>query len=293
MRIDNFYSNEKILDMLENIMTTKHLPHLLLSGKNGSGKTYLINKVINNMNIEPHKIINVDLYGFDKKNIKKSKLFLFLNKVSSSNGVVIIDNYNNINLDHQYIIRSLIKNYCSNKTFIISTNSIDNIIQPLRQYFIHLEICLPTKNELREYLKNNLKLILTRSQEDIVLENITNYCQCNMMIKKIHLYLLNNDNINTKDLKIFTNNNIHIIKRLSSYIKNKNYKLLIKYLDEIFLNYTYEEIILLMTNHCKIFGNLISVEKNILLDLFYKYKINNIYTYTQIITLFIEIINLI
>jgi adenylate kinase family enzyme len=238
---NDFYSNEDIKERILELKKYNKIPNILLVGPSGSGKTFLIKKIVNNYH--PNNILYVNLYDLDKKKIKNTELFLFLNKVSTRKGIVVLDNYNSINEDKQFILRSLVKRY-QNRTFIISVNN-DNIINTLKQNFTKYSLQLPNKKDLMLYIDNNTNIKLTKLQKEIILEDVTNYAQCNMIMEKINLF----ENFNTKELKNLTDNHKQIIKKICRLLKTNNIKSFVLYIDKLIIDYSISEIMSMINNN--------------------------------------------
>jgi len=147
----DFVGNRKIINTLENISKEKHIPHIIVSGN--SGKTLLKNIFIKSLNINPRNILHVNINeDLKKNNFKNNKIFNFLKKPVKN--LIIIDNYTEIPLAQQYILRSLIKNYNNHSIFLFFLNDISNIIEQLSNYFLIFKLKRTTNKEYFKYLTN-------------------------------------------------------------------------------------------------------------------------------------------
>ena len=223
---NDFLGYGKITSTLKIVAHKKKIPHIMLYGPNGCGKSKLIDLFIKETKIDIKDIYHVNLDNdFKKKNIETGKLMVFLK--NTRRNMVIIDNVSKIDISHQYILKSLIKNFNKNTTFIISLNNMNNMLEHLSSNFIIFKM----NNNKGLYLKYMNDII---EKEGLKLdENIIQYItdtsnSFNIMINNFVVYL----NI----YKTHTYSNItdkQISEKIISFSKNKDVFKLIQYVDEI------------------------------------------------------------
>lgn len=223
---EDFIGHEDIIKTFQILNKKNYIPHIMLCGPNGCGKSTLINLFIKGTNIGENDIYHINLdEDFKKKNIGNGKLMIFLK--NTKRNIVLIDNVSKIDINQQYILKSLIKNYNKNTIFIISINNMDNILEHLSSNFIVFKM----NNNKDLYSKYISKII---KKEKIVLDdNIIQYIidtsdSFNDMINNFVIYL----NI----YKTHSYSNItdkQISNKIINLSKNKDIFLLINYIDEI------------------------------------------------------------
>ena len=285
-KLEELIGNENIKKLLENI-PSDNIPNLLISGDYGTGKTLLLNIFLKKLDIKKHNILYINLDNdLKKNNIKNSKLFNFLKK--SEKNVIIIDNYFEIPLDKQYILRSFIKNYNINSSFIILLNNITNIIKHLSNYFLIFKLKHISTNEYFNYMKNIVVKENIHINDDIlnyIIEISDNFRDVINNFTIILNYYMNidNENINYESiLNISDKQNVYDIINLCDKTDIYN---AIKLIDKLLLNgYSIIDIINMLILYIKQID--INYEKKIKyieIISFMQIKINNnLNTYTQL-----------
>ena len=73
--------NKKVIDALKNISKRKNIPHIMVSGDIGTGKSLLKKIFIESLNIHEKNILHINLNeDLKKNNMKNNQLFNFLKK---------------------------------------------------------------------------------------------------------------------------------------------------------------------------------------------------------------------
>ena len=271
-KINSFNNfDDEIKDRYKNILTVfnslskENLPNILLYGNSGSGKTTILYSFFNNekkkKNIFSYKtntktieyilyttknFIEIDLkeFGIYKKYILRDiiKNTIYTKKVNNNkNKIIIIHNIHLLNIEDQFIMRKIIEDYIINCRFILLSNTINNLIEPIKSRCLILKTPGFTRNFIEKKLKyiiNNeniniknkvLKIILNNSETNLkkaILELNTYYNMTKITLEKNYIEL-KNYNINKIFNELFT-----LIKKTKLQYKKIDeilYKLLINY----------------------------------------------------------------
>lgn len=306
----------------------ENLPHLLLYGPSGTGKTTtaltLCHHLYNNNNKYYNiynKIINervLELNASDERGIKtvREKIKLFasqnINKYENmvSFKIIILDEADAMTNDSQFALRRIIEQYSYISRFILICNYVTKIISPLSSRFYKLKFNSFDKENIINIITNiinNENINYNHDELNDICDIIINYTDSD--VRKI-ITLLQRINF---VIKINNNNmmNIDIIKNIIGIIpddifnnlyndlfinsNHNNISILIK--DILNNGYSYNELLKKLSN-CLIVENRLSEKKKSLIYL----KISEICynlsngsdEYIQLITLFsyIKIINL-
>lgn len=167
LNLQDIIGNEKIVNFLTQV-TINNIQNILFTGDYGVGKTLFINLLIKNLKIKKKNILHINLDNDFKKNNIKDKILNFLKKKEKN--FIIIDNYYEIPIEYQYIIRSFLKNYNRNTIFLISLNNINNIIEQIKNYFIVIKIKHLSKQMYFNYIKN-----ISNKENIVIKDDILNY----------------------------------------------------------------------------------------------------------------------
>jgi len=291
-KFEEFVGNKNVIDSLKNISKRKNIPHIMVSGNIGTGKTLLKEIFINSLNIQENNILHINLNeDLKKNNIKNNKLFNFLKKPIKN--LIIIDNYDEIPIEQQYIIRSFIKNYNNHSIFLIFLNNITNIIEQLSNYFLIFKLKPNTNKEYMKFLKNIVKSEKLVISEDIlkyIIEISHNFREIINNIIIIINYYHSKKNITNQDLELILNiSDKKYSNQIISFCDKKDIKGAIKLVNNLINNgYSITDLVNILTTHIK-YIECIDYEKKIkyieIISFAQIKMINNLNTYTQLVSL--------
>ena len=186
-----------------NSINYNNLPNILIYGEEGSCKKTLIyiffknikknklnleykinNKIVNYMIYYSKYYIEIDLSQLE--NYKKYILINFIKEINSTkkiddntNKIIIIHNIHLLNIDDQFILRKIIEKNIKICRFILISNTINNLIEPIKsrcfliktpgftKIFIKKKINLIKKKEKIKIKKKNLNKILDISNKNL------------------------------------------------------------------------------------------------------------------------------
>lgn len=185
--LENFIGNEHLKNKVADFIETKDVPHLLLYGKAGGGKTTLAKIIVKNIDCD-YLLINAS----DENNVEtvRTKIKNF----ASSRGfnplkIMILDEADFLTYQSQPILRNLMETFSGHCRFIITCNYIEKIIDPIQSRCQTFEIVPPTKKEVAIHVAKilekeeitfdpkNLVPIIDSAYPDV--RKIINTCQMN------------------------------------------------------------------------------------------------------------------
>lgn len=289
---DDFVGNKKIIDAIKNISKKSNIPHIMFSGEHGTGKTLMRKIFINSLNIDPKNILYVNLNEDLKKNsIKNNKLFSFLKKPVKN--LIIIDNYEEIPLEQQYILRSFIKNYNNHSIFLFFLNNVSNIIEQLSNYFLIFKLKPNTNKDYLKYLKNIIQNEDINISEHIlkyIIEISHNFREIINNFTIVLNYYQSKNEVNDNDLEIILNiSDKKYSHNIINFCNKKDIHSSIKLVDELINNgYSITDLVNILTIHIKYIEG-IDYERKIkfieLISFSQIRMINNLNTYPQLVAL--------
>jgi DNA polymerase III delta prime subunit len=186
-KLEDYVGNEHLKDKIAGYLESGDVPHLLLYGKAGTGKTTLAKLIVNSIECD-YMIINAS----DENNVDTVR-----NKVknfASSMGfkpfkIVILDEFDYMTPNAQAILRNLMETFSKHCRFILTCNYVEKIIEPIQSRCQTFQIIPPSKKEVAVHISKMLKKegiqfepkdlvpIIDSSYPDI--RKIINTCQLN------------------------------------------------------------------------------------------------------------------
>lgn len=129
---DYIFQSDKHKQLVQKFIEEKNIPHLLLVGAKGTGKTSLALLLKHLLSIDDmdFKMINASLAGIDTV---RNDIQSFVSTYSLGDfKVVFLDEADRITPDAQKALRSIIEEYSNNARFILSGNESHKFIPPIK-----------------------------------------------------------------------------------------------------------------------------------------------------------------
>jgi DNA polymerase III delta prime subunit len=203
-KLNDYVGNEHLKSKVEGYLETGEIPHLLLYGKAGTGKTTLAKLIVKSIDCD-YMIINAS----DENNVETVR-----NKVknfASSMGfkpfkIIILDEFDYMTANAQAILRNLMETFSGHCRFILTCNYVEKVIEPIQSRCQTFQIVPPTKKDVAMQISKILKSeevefevkdlvpIIDAAYPDI--RKIINTCQLNSIKGKLKVdvqNLLEND----------------------------------------------------------------------------------------------------
>jgi replication factor C subunit 3/5 len=253
--IDEIVGNRQVISILNNMVEKNSLPHMILFGSSGTGKTSTVLAFAKKIYGKHFRHMILELNGSDDRGINvvreqikefcstTNNLYKMYNKKSIYK-LVILDEVDSMTLDGQFALRRIIENYTENTRFCLICNYITKITPALRSRCLAFRF-EPLNND---FIMDKLYEIVDKENVDIdddiihkIIKKSTgdlrkgiNMLQCLTTFSKISK---NNDitllfnMINDKDIEIIynelksKNNFISKYKKIKNIIDTKEYNL--------------------------------------------------------------------
>ena len=153
--LDTYIGNEQLKSKVKVYLESGDLPHLLLFGKAGTGKTTLAKLLVNNIDCD-YLYINAS----DENNVEtvRSKVKNFASTMGFKDyKVIILDECDYITPNAQAALRNLMETFSKHCRFILTCNFVERIIDPIQSRCQSFQVIPPSKKEVAVHMTNILK----------------------------------------------------------------------------------------------------------------------------------------
>ena len=154
--LSTYVGNENLKTKVERFLDDGNVPHLLLYGRAGGGKTTLAKIIVNHVDCD-YLYINAS----DERNIDlvRDKLKTFASSVGfKPMKVVILDEADYLNVNSaQPALRNLMETFSAHCRFILTCNYVEKIIEPIQSRCQTYKIIPPSKKEVALHAKTILE----------------------------------------------------------------------------------------------------------------------------------------
>lgn len=142
----DYVGNETIKETIQQYLDNNDIPHLLLHGKAGTGKTTLAKLIVNTIKCDS-MIINAS----DENNVDtvRNKVKNFASSMGFAGfKIIILDEFDYMTPNAQAILRNLMETFSKHCRFILTCNYHEKIIDPIKSRCQTFAITPPTKKDV-------------------------------------------------------------------------------------------------------------------------------------------------
>ena len=152
--LEGYVGNEHIIEKVKIYIENNDVPHLLLYGDAGTGKTTLAKIIVNAIDCDYLYINASDERGIDTL---REKIRGFAASVGFKTWkVVILDESDYLTRDAQAALRNLMETFSKSTRFILTCNYPEKVIDPIQSRCQTFEIIPPTKKDVAKRLNDIL-----------------------------------------------------------------------------------------------------------------------------------------
>ena len=189
--LSTYVGNEHLKTKVERFLDDGNVPHLLLYGRAGGGKTTLAKIIVNHIECD-YLYINAS----DERNIDlvRDKLKTFASSVGfKPMKVVILDEADYLNVNSaQPALRNLMETFSAHCRFILTCNYVEKIIDPIQSRCQTYKIVPPSKKEVAVHAKTILeKENISFDLDDLALVVTAGYPDLRKVINELQRMSIN------------------------------------------------------------------------------------------------------
>ena len=152
--LESYIGNEHLKSKVEVYLKSGDMPHLLLLGRAGTGKTTLAKMLVNSIECD-HLYINAS----DENSVDtvRNKVRNFASTMGFQDmKIIILDECDYITPNAQAALRNLMETFSKHCRFILTCNFVERIIDPIQSRCQSFQIVPPSKKEVAMHLHNIL-----------------------------------------------------------------------------------------------------------------------------------------
>lgn len=144
--LEGYIGNKDFKTSLQQWISTNDVPHLLLCGGAGTGKTTAAKLIVNNINCDYVYINCSDENGIDTI---RDKVKSFASAATfKPQKVVIMDEADFLTINAQAALRNVIETFSLTTRFIFTCNYVERIIDPIQSRTVVFELTPPSMKEV-------------------------------------------------------------------------------------------------------------------------------------------------
>ena len=192
-QLENYVGNEHLKAKVERYIKSNDVPHLLLYGRAGTGKTTLAKLIVKNIECDYLYINASDENSVDTV---RNKVRQFASTIGFKDmKVIVLDECDYITPNAQAALRNLMETFSRHCRFILTCNFVERIIDPLQSRCQVFEIIPPNKKDVAVHLtkvmdkenttydNEDLKVLIDSSYPDV--RKIINATQRSVVDNKV------------------------------------------------------------------------------------------------------------
>lgn len=153
--LTNYIGNESLKAKIARMIAEGDIPHLLLSGPAGTGKTTVAKILVKNIDCD-YLYINAS----DENNVEtiRTKVKSFASTIGfKPMKIIILDEADYITQNAQAALRNIMETFSRSTRFILTCNYVERIIDPIVSRTQQFHVVPPTKLEVAKHLATILK----------------------------------------------------------------------------------------------------------------------------------------
>ena len=221
--MDTYIGNEHLKSKVSLYLESGDLPHLLLYGRAGTGKTTLAKLLVNNIECD---YLYINASDENSVEVVRDKVKNFASTLGFQEmKVIILDECDYITPNAQAALRNLMETFSKNCRFILTCNYVERIIDPIQSRCQSFQIIPPDRKQVAQHMSN----ILDNENIKYELDNIvtivnSGYPDIRRVINGAQRQVVNNELVIDKSSIIQNDYKNQVLEILKTQDKKNSFK---------------------------------------------------------------------
>ena len=221
--MDTYIGNEHLKSKVSVYLESGDLPHLLLYGRAGTGKTTLAKLLVNNIDCD---YLYINASDENSVEVVRDKVKNFASTLGFQEmKVIILDECDYITPNAQAALRNLMETFSKNCRFILTCNYVERIIDPIQSRCQSFQIIPPDRKQVAQHMSN----ILDNENVKYELDNIvtivnSGYPDIRRVINGAQRQVVNNELVIDKSSIIQNDYKNQVLEILKTQDKKNSFK---------------------------------------------------------------------
>jgi|TARA_R100001480_G_scaffold60791_1_gene73377 replication factor C small subunit len=221
--LENYIGNEHLKTKVSRYISTGDIPHLLLHGKAGTGKTTLAKLLVSNIDCD-QMYVNAS----DENNVEtvRNKIKMFASSVGFKDlKVIILDECDFLTPNAQAALRNLMETFSKHCRFILTCNYVERIIDPIQSRCQSFQIIPPSKKEVAIHTSSILNTEgVSFDNEQIVTMVNSSYPDIRRIINAVQRNIVDNNLIVDTESLVQNDYKLQVLEILQTQDKKNAFK---------------------------------------------------------------------
>lgn len=164
------FKNPALKAVVDNWIKTQTLPHLLLHGPAGTGKTSLIKVLLNSIgSIDPSDVMELNMSDCGMDDIRDKVQPFVQTRAFGAYKIVILEEFEQCSIKGQGSLKRIMEEYSDVARFLITSNQPNRILDPIRSRCQEIQI---ETHDMEQFMGRIVHILMTKgvvveSQDDI------------------------------------------------------------------------------------------------------------------------------
>jgi len=221
--LDTYIGNEHLKSKVKVYLESGDLPHLLLFGRAGTGKTTLAKLLVNNIDCD---YLYINASDENSVEVVREKVKNFASTLGFQDmKVIILDECDYITPNAQAALRNLMETFSKHCRFILTCNFVERIIDPIQSRCQSFQIIPPDRKQVALHVSNILKNEkVDATVDDIVTIVNGGYPDIRRVINSVQRQVVNGKLVIDEGMAIQNDYKLQVLDILKTQDKKNSFK---------------------------------------------------------------------